>query len=165
MWKLLALGGCALVLVACGASNKPSATSQGANGALVLARCMRSHGVPNFPDLPPGQGLKPDAGAGVNPRSPSFQGALQACKRYLPNFPAPGTMTASQREKAVAFARCMRTHGQPDFPDPTAGAPPSGASRVLALRGMFFAVGPNFDPRTFAFRHAATACGVRVPTG
>jgi hypothetical protein len=39
---------------------------------------MRSHGVPNFPD--PGASLP----SGVNPQSPAFQAAQQACRQLEP---------------------------------------------------------------------------------
>lgn len=124
---------------------------------------MRSHGVPNFPDPTSGSGVKIGPDAGINPTSPAFRSAQQACKRYFSRFPTPGTMSASERSRAFAFAKCMRAHGQPDFPDPTIGtASPVTTGHVLALRGMFFAVGASFDPETPAFRHAAAACGLRT---
>jgi hypothetical protein len=125
---------------------------------------MRSHGVPNFPDPSPGGGLQIAPGSGVNPEAPSFQAAKRACARFLPNGGAPPATSESQRLAALAFAKCMRTHGQPGFPDP-ALTPPTGAARVLVLRGMVFAIGPGTDPESPAFRHAASACGVSPPGG
>jgi hypothetical protein len=71
-------------------------------------------------------------------------------------------MSESQRIKAVAFAKCMRSHGQPNFPDPILGTP-SGNGPVLALRGMFFPIGSGIDPRSTAFRQAAARCGLNLP--
>jgi hypothetical protein len=71
-------------------------------------------------------------------------------------------MSASARRAAVKFAECMRAHGVPDFPDPS-DTPPPGVTRVLALRGMVFALGPGIDPRSPAFAQAAPACGVTLP--
>ena len=52
---------------------------------LKYSQCMRSHGVPNFPDLgqnnpspPPGNGT------GLNPNSPQFHAASAACQHLLP---------------------------------------------------------------------------------
>jgi len=52
---------------------------------LKYSQCMRSHGVPNFPDFgqnnpspPPGNGT------GLNPNSPQFQAAAVACQHLLP---------------------------------------------------------------------------------
>jgi hypothetical protein len=45
---------------------------------------MRSHGVTNFPE-PNSQGqVLIQGGAGINPNSPTFQSANQACQHYLP---------------------------------------------------------------------------------
>lgn len=73
-------------------------------------------------------------------------------------------MSASQRQAALRFAECMRSHGQPDFPDPTLKAP-SGATRVLVLQSMVFALGPGVDPKSPGFRQAARRCGVTPPSG
>jgi hypothetical protein len=48
--------------------------------ALKYATCMRSNGVPNFPD-PNGQGLiQVNATAALEPSSPAFEKAQMACK-------------------------------------------------------------------------------------
>lgn len=49
---------------------------------LVFAHCMQHHGVPQFPDPTAGGGI--GLPAGVDPNSPAFQHAWQACQRYLP---------------------------------------------------------------------------------
>jgi hypothetical protein len=58
-------------------------------------------------------------------------------------------MSASQQAAALAFARCMRSHGVPNFPDPTFTATPSGGPSQQVL--------PN--PQAPAFKAAAAACG------
>ena len=53
---------------------------------LAFVQCMRSHGVPNFPDPPPGSSITlqvPQNGAGGKPSDPATQ-ALDACKHLLP---------------------------------------------------------------------------------
>jgi hypothetical protein len=122
---------------------------------------MRSHGVTNFPD-PTAQGQIAVSPSEV--QSPAFQSAQQACRHLLPNKGTPPRMTARERAAALQFAECMRTHGQPNFPDPSEGTPSSTGS-VLVLRGMTFAIGPGLDPRTPAFRQAAERCGIRLPKG
>jgi hypothetical protein len=95
---------------------------------------MRSHGVPNFPD-PGSGGAIPKANAqqlGVS--SSQFSAAQQACQHMLP---APGGSLEDQAHQCMVsgvcpqalvqqmltaqqtFARCMRSHGEPEFPDPT----------------------------------------------
>ncbi len=158
--------GCCLALAACGSTGAPSGTvTNGANNSpnhrdasLQFARCMRSHGVSNFPD-PSARGGIDIGGTGLNPQSPAFQSARRACESLLPNGgPKPQALTAAQKQAALAFAQCMRTHGEPDFPDPTT-TPPSGATPVLAFQGMVFSMGPGLDPRSPAFRQAMRACG------
>jgi|SRR5579884_1165959 len=57
-------------------------------GALAMARCMRAHGVPNFPDpqlrTSPGGGIgvrMGGPGSGLDPSSPAFQNAAKVCMR------------------------------------------------------------------------------------
>jgi hypothetical protein len=66
----------------------PSATQQEAVKALGLhfSRCVRAHGLPNFPD-PAGDGGKPDpAGVGIDQGSPKFRAANRACAAYRPPY-------------------------------------------------------------------------------
>jgi hypothetical protein len=54
--------------------------------ALKYATCMRSHGVPDFPD-PNGQGLiQINATGTLEPSSPAFQKAEAACKSLESGF-------------------------------------------------------------------------------
>ena len=118
---------------------------------------MRSNGVPSFPDLGsggtriegPGQTLSVD---GVSISAPAFLGARAKCERYLPHATATPAQTAEQTRKDLQFAKCMRGHGVPSFPDPkiTTGTNGNG---VVDLRGA----GLNFEAR--AFNAAAQACG------
>lgn len=63
----------------------------------ALAKCMRAHGVPNFPH-PTSNGEIGNNGAvsGVNESSPAFQGAARACSKFLfhpPGLPGAGPAT------------------------------------------------------------------------
>ena len=52
---------------------------------LKYSQCMRSHGVPNFPDLGQGDQSPPPGNSGsFNPNSPQFQAASTACQHLLP---------------------------------------------------------------------------------
>ena len=54
--------------------------------SLQFSRCVRSHGVPNFPD-PDVTGRIPDPGSvGVDQGSPKFQAANEACGAYRPPY-------------------------------------------------------------------------------
>ncbi len=122
----------ALLAAGCG-STSTSSTTTGATAspqnpvtaAFNYSRCMRQHGVPNFPDPKvSSSGAQHSIAIGITPGvsgSPSFNSAQQACRGVLPG-PKDAT-PAEQHARAVhllAFARCMRAHGVSGFPDPTA---------------------------------------------
>jgi hypothetical protein len=99
--------------------------------SLRFARCVRSDGVPNFPD-PPGDGsygvksfAQQSSGRtmsinGVPISAPAFRSALANCSRYLPQPRAPTTSQLTAiRALMVTWAKCMRKHGLPGFGDPT----------------------------------------------
>jgi hypothetical protein len=144
--KLRPLAALALVAIvalisACG-SKGPAATGTGSSGTnntatnlaqgVKFSQCMRANGVSGFPDPDASGQLTIDGvvnGSSLNPNTPAFQQALSACKDLEP----PGFMgtvrTAKQQEAALNFARCMRTNGVPDFPDPTPDGP------IIDVRG------------------------------
>jgi hypothetical protein len=69
--------------------------------ALKYATCMRSNGVPNFPD-PNGQGVIQinDATGDLDPNSPQFEKAATACKRLENGFGVASSV-ASQSSGAT----------------------------------------------------------------
>src|SRR5262249_37606727 len=96
----------------------------------AYSACMRRHGVPNFPD-PDSQGrIKIVSGQtrsggkfGLDVNSPQFRSAMRACRSLDPNGGRPDPQAqAKEIERALAFARCMRSHGVPKFPDPKISA-------------------------------------------
>lgn len=119
----------AVGLAACGSSgHSTSTTAPGRQtqaqiqAAFRFARCMRSHGVSGFPDPTTSAfkfALTPSSG---NARSPSFHSAVIACRHLLPDGGPPNETPARRQAQiaaGLAFARCLRTHGFPNFPDPT----------------------------------------------
>ena len=156
----LAAVACGLLLVACGTSGRPRPTAAGADLALRFARCMRAHGVPNFPDPEAGGGGF-QLGSGIDPRSPAFQSAHRACAQRMPGSRGGPQATESQFRAALRFSQCMRGHGFPGFPDPTRSD--SGRPPILVIGpGMFYRVSPGFNPNTPAVDRAVAACG-RAP--
>ena len=71
-----------------GGTPKPiTQTPQMQAAGLKMASCMRSHGVPNYPDGPITRS------SGINESSPAFQRAFQTCRKYMSGagqVPAPG---------------------------------------------------------------------------
>lgn len=97
------------------------------SAAFRHAACMRSHGVPSYPDpvvVSHGneQGIKQTLSPGtVN--SATFAAADRACAGILPmpRDSAESVQMRRQREIGLlSFARCMRANGVPNFPDPSA---------------------------------------------
>jgi hypothetical protein len=57
--------------------------------------------------------------SGADQNNPNFNSAVQTCQHLL----GPGGATnggGSNNSQLLAFAKCMQTHGVPQFPDPTA---------------------------------------------
>ncbi len=67
-----------------------------------------------------------------------------------------GDNTAASAEKAVNFAKCMRSNGVSEFPDP-------GASGKLTIDAI--ANGSSLDPSTPVFKQAISACKNLEPAG
>jgi hypothetical protein len=81
---------------------------------------MRSHGVPSWPDPSPGGGLTKETPQQLAVSSSRFQAAERACVHLLPNGGGPTRSALRQSWSDFrAFARCMRSHGVPNWPDPT----------------------------------------------
>jgi hypothetical protein len=163
---------CVAVLAAgCGGSDKPGLAGSGPNGgegtsgnssggvmakAVAYARCMRSHGVPDFPDptANPGGGFAFEINGGpesdLNRDSPAFSAADHDCRALLPGGDEPAPVSAPKLTAEVKWARCMRSHGLPGFPDPNA-------------QGAFDS--SRFDDRSPAFQAADQACHSLEPSG
>jgi hypothetical protein len=108
----------------------------GSTSAVAYSDCMRSHGVPKYPD-PGSNGEVPKGSAqqfGVS--NSQFQAAQSDCQHRLPSggslqqqaqqcFNAGECPAALVQQLLAAqrrFAQCMRSHGVPNWPDPTVGS-------------------------------------------
>jgi hypothetical protein len=130
----------AAIAAGCGGNSPSSASSTAASAAHAqgpgadayrFSACMRSHGLPGFPDPivhTSSSGGATSASVGIRVTgqikgSPAFKSAAAACKHLLPEGPAhqsSGDQEHPPIQALVAFARCLRTHGFPRFPDPDA---------------------------------------------
>ena len=95
----LAAAGLALTVVSCGSSAKSSSGVASGGPALKEAQCMRSHGVPNFPDPSPGgPSVIPNW---INPQAPAFLSAQKACSKFLGGGGSPGAAVVSENVALV----------------------------------------------------------------
>ena len=173
---LAAAAGLVLLAAACGgggtSSNSTSASSTPPGGGtsstsapvsaayvtdkLGLARCLRAHGVPNYPD-PDSSGQEP-ANTKQLISSPQGQAAVGACS-YWNNRVHGDVATENQALLAdyVKFAQCMRSHRLPNFPDPT-----------IARGRVEFLLNPSqdgFDPHSRQVLAKAHQCESVLPAG
>jgi hypothetical protein len=164
----LAAVSCAVALAACGSSSPTKAsggpTGQGKlAGALAFSRCMRSHGVPNFPD-PHVSGNSIQilgGGPGIDQQSPASSSARQSCEHLLASGVASRQQQiARQQAQLLRISRCMRSHAIPGFPDPTTSPPSSraGYSAITSNGGAWLAIPNSVDVTSPAFQRAAAAC-------
>jgi hypothetical protein len=157
--------GCALVLAACGSSNKPipPLASNGHSIGIRYSDCMRTHGIPNFPDPSSNGSIQLSSSSGINPASPAFEAAQKDCHGDLP-FGGQGRPGTSEQRKVqlLKLAQCMRQHGFTTFPDPTSAppsSPPAGRGGIaFGGPGGFISV-PASMTQSPGFKQAATACG------
>jgi hypothetical protein len=152
-----AVASLALVAAGCGADSPdpgvaqtPSSTTttqpsesvgSTSDDPIAFAACMRSHGVPDFPD--PKVTSRGEITSIPDSDSPRFTAALNVCRKFLPDsVPSPGQQAQEQAE-LLRFAACMRAHGVPEFPDPTVsggrahfpeGEIPRGSPRFAAAK-------------------------------
>ncbi len=129
--------------------------------AVAYTACVRAHGVPNFPE--PQISTSPDGGSvklavpasiGGNPK---FKSAQQACRKLLPGGGPGGEgnhqITPSEQSQYLKAAACIRSHGVPNFPDPTF----SGGGVHIEHQ--------NLNERSPAFKAAVLACESLIPGG
>jgi hypothetical protein len=159
---LATLAGLSLFVSACGGSSgshRPQlgATTPTTNAERMLAfsRCVREHGVTNYPD-PDSNGNLPASGKQIARSSPQFPAAENACMHIL----RAGGTTETQGDKqklafALKVARCMRSRGYPTYPDPST---PNASSQGGGTR---FA-GTGIDTKSARFQTTETACEKQV---
>jgi hypothetical protein len=117
----------ASLIAACGSSSPGASSSSGRPTEAQLRQaqqdanrfvsCMHAHGVSIPNPAVSGQAFKD---ALSNP-TPGVQRADASCKHLLPGGGSQSHTTAYNPRRAAAllrFARCVRSHGFPNFPDP-----------------------------------------------
>jgi hypothetical protein len=102
---------CGLLAAGCGSSgsgappvasisSSPSASATSSGGSarasmLAYARCMRAHGISDFPDPKPDGTLQVQASPGgdLDPNNPRYKAANDACKKYMPGGGQGGSLS------------------------------------------------------------------------
>ena len=148
-------GGGGSPVVANVASARTAATTTTQTGALAFARCMRAHGIPNWPD--------PTSG-GVFDKSKLRQLGVSVSQvraiedgpcNHLLVAPSPGpTITLADRADYLEAAACMRSHGVSNFPDPT--FPDNSVQTDIPS---------SIDQDSSTFKSAAATCTKLIPAG
>ena len=147
-------GSSATTVASPGVGGNPAGANPSVRQDLArFAACIRAHGVPEFPD--PGRNGHTSLGNGIDPSSPQFQAAQKACQSLLPSGgsslatqAASGSISPDKQAQLLRFARCMRGHGVPNYPDPT--------SQGIALS-------QSVDPKSPQFQAATQACSKLAP--
>lgn len=118
-----------LLLAACGGSPSTGGGSPNAGGStnskqLAFSHCMRRHGVSKYPD-PTSSGLPKVGPQQLGVSNLKFQAALTTCQQLLPKSGRSSQAQDQQMMSAMLnFARCVRSHGVADWPDPLAESDP-----------------------------------------
>ncbi len=127
-----------------------------------FSACMRSHGEPNFPDpeiSSSGGGtsvrLRVTPSSGIDPGSPTFKAAQQACRAFAPGE-SPGSssgpqLNAQEQAQVLKLAACIRRHGEPNLPDPS-------------FAGGGVHLPPSVDAHSATFKAAEQACESLIPS-
>jgi hypothetical protein len=122
---LAGVTGLTLAASACGGSSSAKVAQVGTTNAnqphahdpQAFSTCMRSHGVPTFPD--PDSSGTIHVPSSIDDRLPTVRAAYHACRNLAPSA---GSLTGQgdvmRQDQLLAFAKCMRSHRVPNFPDP-----------------------------------------------
>jgi hypothetical protein len=162
MGVLAVVATAALLTAACSAPASPSVGGGGTASTtesaayranIAFAQCMRTHGVPSFPDPGPSTNFQVSGGPVHGAPTTTLGRAYSTCSHLLPSgsTSTTGHVTAQQLSEGVTLAQCLRTHGEPFFPDPT----------VVNGSLSFDFTGVN----TPQFQAAVKACRSAIPAG
>lgn len=139
---VIAAAGLTLLAAACSSSpastsSSHSTTAAGSTGSaaggstnaqeVAYSQCVRTHGVPNFPDPPSSGKFSVPSAEQLGVSTPQLQAAENACQSQQPTNTGQGApseaLLQQQWRDMRTFAKCMRSHGVSNWPDPTSYPP------------------------------------------
>lgn len=144
-------------------SSSSSGEARPGSEAVAYSACMREHGVTNFPDPKvsvSGNSVRVSirAPAGALKSNPHFKSAQQACRKLQPGGgPGPNSappISPKEQTQYLKAAACIRSHGIPNFPDPTFS---SGGVHLPKTAGL--------NLQSSRVRVAEEACQSLIPGG
>jgi hypothetical protein len=151
-------GGAGSPGVATVASSGPAITTTPEGGAVAYSRCMRSHGVPGFPDPNSSGTFDGNEIKQLHAGKTHVRAADSECSHLLPNGVVPTdpgyTITRADQLAYLKGAACMRRHGIPDFPDPT-----------FQNNRVTFNIPSSIDKNSPRVRSALAICQKLIPAG
>jgi hypothetical protein len=170
----------ALGLLTAACSGSPSSASSGSPphagasssppSVVAYSACIRSHGVPTFPDPGSGGALPKGDAQNFGVSSSQLQAAERACQSLLATTrtfdqqfsqcvssgDCPQALVQQAMTLMRSFAQCMRSDGEPNFPDPTIGA---GGAPFFNASGAGLS---NQYAHSAEFRSKVNECSSRV---
>lgn len=136
---VLALAGCGGRTSPVGTGSSRAGGSASSPSAVAYSACMRSHGVPNFPDPTTGGPVLKADPQQLGVSTAMYQRARHDCQHLLPNTGSTQEqqqetqcMTSGTCSQAAVqtwmtglrtLAGCLRAHGVPNWPDPVLTSP------------------------------------------
>jgi hypothetical protein len=118
---VFAIAAVSVLAAGCGSGSSTTARTTAPGGTLAYTHCMRSHGVPNFPDPSSGEIPKNEVAPLVG--GPQFATADTACQHLVPATGLGRSETLQQAHTRfadmLAFVGCLRRHGFSNVPDPS----------------------------------------------
>jgi hypothetical protein len=132
--------------------SSPSASASAEAMAVKFSGCVRSHGVPDFPDPTVGSNGLPSWNdswsMNAKAQADALPAAQRACRKDLPALgPHTSAEKAAANAQALKYSTCMRSNGVSNFPDPNG----QGMIQINGATG-------SLDPNSPQFQKAATAC-------
>ena len=132
----------------------------GTTGLLAYSACVRSHGVPHFPDPTSGGGIPKETAQQLGVGLSQLQAAQNDCQHLLPpggslSGQANKTITVEQQQYYLKAAACMHSHGVTNFPEPS----------FFGGSVEFQGVGHLPGVKSPLFTHALHICRELIPPG